>query len=509
MVRKLKYILAAFLAAMAVDSAAQNSQVLYYMNLPQNHLLNPALRPTNSLYIGLPVLSGVNENINNNLFNFSDVFINGVVPDSLVTIFHPDYDPTEFVKKIKNINSLETEALVQLFGLGFMAGKDLYFSFDINDRLEENIALPGDILRLAFEGNEQFTGSRIDLSALRGNAMYYREASLGFSKNFTRNLRLGMRAKVLFGIASASIDNRSLWLTVNDDYTHTFNADLVANFSAPVKFFLSGQNTIDSVVFDSGRFEKTDGSGDSVTDVKAVVNYLLETQNLGFGIDIGAEYKLTDKLRLSAAVTDLGYIKWKKDLSNLKAKSEFVFSGVDMLDVYNDKIELDSLGAELLDSLKNSFYLTDAKSAFTTYLPFGVTLGASYNLTKNFSVGLLSYTKFIGSQVREALTISANLNINSIFSTTVAYTAMNHRYDNLGFGIAFKPGFFQFYLLADRIPVTWNKVVSDGSNYPLPTSWNTVHLRLGMNLVFGNNVEKKNDKPMIMTMEEGTGKKKK
>ncbi len=509
MVGKLKYLLAALLVTIAVDLAAQNSQVLYYMNLPQNHLLNPALRPTNSVYVGLPVLSGVNENSNNNLFNFSDVFINGVVPDSLVTIFHPDSDPKEFIKKIKNINSLETEALVQFFGLGFIAGKDLYFSFDINDRVEQNIAIPGDILRLALEGNEQFAGSRIDLKALRGDAMYYREVSFGFSKNFTSNLRLGARAKVLFGIAAVSIDNRSLWLTVDEDYTHTYNADLIANFSAPVEFYLSGQNTIDSAVFDSGRFEKTNGSGDVVTDVNAVVNYFLETQNLGFGIDIGAEYTITDKFRVSAAVTDLGYIKWKKDLSNLKAKSEFVFNGFDLLHIINDKIDPDSLRTELLDSLKNSFYLTEAKSAFNTYLPFGVAIGGSYNLSENFSIGLLSYTRFIGSQVREALTVSANLNINSLFSTTVAYTAMNHRYDNFGFGIAFKPGFFQFYALADRIPLTWNKVVSEGSSYPLPASLNTVHLRFGMNLVFGNNIEKKKDKPMVMTMEEGICKKKK
>jgi hypothetical protein len=35
----------------------------------------------------------------------------------------------------------------------------------------------------------------------------------------------------------------------------------------------------------------------------------------------------------------------------------------------------------------------------------------------------------------------------------------------------------------------------------MPSSWNTVHLRLGMNLVFGNRVEKKNDKPMVVIQE--------
>jgi hypothetical protein len=490
MIRKIKYILVTLLAAVALDSGAQNSQVLYYMNLPQNHMLNPALRPTNSIYIGLPVISGINVNINNNFFNFSDVFEN-VETDTGTTVIsclHPDYDVTKFMAKIKNVNSLEPETLVQLFGFGLSVGKDLYIFLDINERVSGNVALPGDLIRLGFEGNEQFIGKTIDLSSLRGDAKYYREVGLGFSKNFMDNLRIGVKVKTLFGIAAASIDNRSLGITVNDDYTHTFNAVLDANFSAPLTFYLTGQNTIDSVEFDTTGFDGT----------KNIVNYLLETQNVGFGIDIGAEYKISDKLNVSAAITDLGYIKWKKDITNLKAKSEFVFSGIDLLEVYNGKMTFDSLGTVLLDSLKNSFYLTDTHSPFTTILPFGVTLGGSFNLTKSFSVGLLSYTKFIGSQVREAVTLSANLNIRNLFSTTIAYTVMNHRYDNLGFGIAFKPGCFQFYLLADRIPVTWNKIISDGSTIPLPASWNTIHARFGMNLVFGNKVAKKNDKPMVV-----------
>jgi hypothetical protein len=491
MISRLKYVFLALMTAATLGSAAQNSQVLYYMNLPQNHFLNPALRPTNTVYIGLPAISGINANINNNFFNFSDVFVNGVVPDSTITILHPEYDPAEFVKKIKDVNSFETEALVQVFGLGFSAGKDLWISLDVNERVDANIALPGDILRLAFEGNEQFAGDRIDLSSLRADAIYYREASLGFSKNFTNNLRIGLRGKVLFGMAAASVDNRSLEIKVNDDYTHTLTADLDANFSAPLHFYLSGQNNIDSVEFDDSRFE----------DTKGILDYILETDNMGFGIDIGAQYSISDRLKVSAAVTDLGYIKWKKDISNLKAESEFVFSGIDMLDVYQGDKEFKDLGEELLDSLKNSFYLTDSRKAFTTYLPFGVTLGGSYNLTKSFSVGLLSYSKFIGKQVREAVTVSANLNIRSLFSLTAAYTAMNHRYDNLGFGIAIKPTWFQFYLLADRIPVTWNRIITDGEKYPMPSSWNTVHLRLGMNLVFGNRVEKKNDKPMVVIQE--------
>ena len=82
-----------FGALLSVD--AQNSQVLYYMNLPQNHLLNPALRPSNSFYLGLPALTGLNVNLNNNFVNLSDVLIAGQ-SDSILTFLHPDYNIEDF-----------------------------------------------------------------------------------------------------------------------------------------------------------------------------------------------------------------------------------------------------------------------------------------------------------------------------------------------------------------------------------------------------------------------------
>jgi len=47
--------------------------------------------------------------------------------------------------------------------------------------------------------------------------------------------------------------------------------------------------------------------------------------------------------------------------------------------------------------------------------------------------------------------------------------------------------------------VVWNKIKIkiDNSTVPLPTSWNTINLRLGMNLAFGNRIKKKDDKPMV------------
>lgn len=471
------------------EAAAQNNQVLYHMNLPQGHLQNPALRPGNSVYVGLPAITGIKLNVNNNFFNFSDVFIAGSQPsDSIISFLHPDYDVEKFLAKVSDRNYLEPQAGIQLFGLGFSAGKDLWFFMDVITRIEGNFVLPGDLLRLGLRGNEQFVGKTMDLSSLRADIRAYNETGLGFSMNVTKRLRVGVKGKLLSGIAAGSLDNRSLGITVNEDYSHAFDADMTFNISGPVTLYADQQNRIDSIGFDGERFNSFDN----------VTHFLFNRRNSGLGIDVGAEYRITGRLALSAAVTDLGYIRWRSDITNLRAGSRFEFSGLNMVDVFNGSKTFEELTGEVLDSLRNSFRVTTTQQPFTTFLPAGISVAARYDLTRSFSLGLLSYTRITGGQVREALTFSGNLNLGNALSATLSYTASNNRYDNLGAGLAFRAGIVQFYCIADRIPVMWNRIVTENSSIHLPQSWNTMHAMLGMNLVFGNIVKRKQDKPMIL-----------
>ena len=488
MIGKMKYILITVLALIFADSSAQNSQVLYFMNLPQSHLINPALRPSNSVYIGLPLISSINLNMNNNFVNFSDLFQKDQSKNLIISILHPDYDPDKFLAKIRDKNSIEQEFTIQTLGVGFSVGKDSYIFLDINERIDGNIVLPKDLFRLALKGNSDFVGRKIDLSSLRGEMSYYREVGLGFSRNVTDKLRVGIKGKLLFGLANASIDNKSLGISVNEDYSHTLDANLTVNMSGPIHVNMDSNNNITSIALDDNKFKTASGVRDFFTDSK----------NIGFGMDIGASYDLNDRIVLSASVTNLGFINWKKDVTNLKADNKFKFSGLNLLDVINGTKTIDELAADMLDSLKNAFVVSNTKTAYTTFLPFGVSVGGSFSVTKKLTLGLLSYSRVIGQQIRESLTFSANLTIGNEFSASLSYTAENHRYDNLGAGIAFRTGVTQFYLLSDRVPVTWTRIKDNNSNVIIPSNWNTVNIRFGMNIVIGNRVREKNDKPMVM-----------
>ncbi len=159
-------------------------------------------------------------------------------------------------------------------------GESSYIFLDINDRLEGNYCFAGRFFKLALTGNEGFVGHTIDMSSLRGNMTYYREFGLGFSKNFSDRLRIGVKGKLLFGVATASLDNNAMGITVNDDYSHTLDADLLFNISAPVGFIQAHENIVDSIIFDDNKID---------------AGFFMGKKNVGLGLDIGATYELTDQ----------------------------------------------------------------------------------------------------------------------------------------------------------------------------------------------------------------------
>ena len=484
---KRKIILTAIIILSVTGVSAQNSQVLYFMNLPQNHLLNPALRPTNSVYFGIPALTGINLNIKNNFFNFSDVLSEGMkIDESTIPFLNEDFDRDKFLGRLKKLNYLEPTVGVQLFGLGFRVKKDLYIFMDINENVGANFVFPRDLLRIAFLGNEEFAGQTFDLSALSADLIYYHEIGIGASKNITPKLRIGAKGKFLMGMATGSFRNSGSILKVNNDYTNTLNANMTLNISGPVKFIEDSENKIESVEVDDERFDTTDG----------IIDFMTNTGNTGFGMDIGAEYSLTDKIVLSAAITDIGFIKWKTDISNLEAHGDIKLKGLDFEDVYNETATIEDVFGNMGDSLINAMRVAETSRSFTTRLPVGVAVGGKYNLNDKFSLGLLSYSKLAGNQIKEALTLSANMNLGNALSTTLAYTVCNNSYNNLGFGLAFRALYTQFYLMVDKVPLSWKSAGTIGESFPLPANWNTLHARIGMNLVFGNRMRK--DKPEKM-----------
>ncbi|MDP4222411.1 MAG: DUF5723 family protein [Bacteroidota bacterium] len=465
----LRFLIPVFCLFVFMGVSAQNNQVLYFMKLPQNHLLNPAFKPSNTLYIGLPGITGVGVNISNNFISFSELFARGTkISKTTLPFIEPGFDRDRFLSRIKNLNYVEPQVAVQLLGFGIAVNKDLYLFLDINERADANVVLPRDLIRIAFLGNDEFMGKSFDLSASRLDFNAYNEIGFGASKNITPKLRIGAKAKLLFGITAGSFRSNRIDLLVSNNYT--LNTDMTLDMSGPVVFEYDQNNKVTNA-----KFDKDGGIKDFVGRMK----------NAGAGLDIGAVYEINRNIVVSASVTDLGFIRWKADISNLKAKNNIELAGLDLTDVYDGNSTIDDVIGSIADTLKNSFYGSTVGKPFTTGLPFGVSVGGQYIFNDIFSAGLLSYSRIQGKQVKEAFTLSGNMNLGSVFSGTLAYTLCNSSYDNFGIGLAARGGPAQFYFLLDKIPFRWRSGGESGDKIVLPADWNTIHTRFGINLVFG------------------------
>ncbi len=476
--------------AFSVPSISQQQSTLYFMNIPQNHLLNPALRISSEVYVGFPVLTGISANFNTNFIGLSDVF-NKTGEGELISILNPDFDKDAFLAKVKEVNYITPGISIQTFGFGFTVGNDLQFYLDINDKLDGKMALPYDLFNLAFHGADDLIGSTVDLSATDVDMILYREIGAGFSKNISPRLRIGARAKLIMGMAAANLDTRDLKVEVLADDSHKMTTDFTLNISAPVTVIRDSENKIEDIVFND----------DQLSDPE----FYLNTDNLGFGLDIGAVYSLTQKITLSAAVNGFGFINWNSDLTNITAQNEFTYAGFDLDAVIDGTAELKDVAQDLLDSLSNSFIITEIAEPFKSILPGTLTVSGSYNLTESVSFGLVSSTLFVSGKARTSLMLSGNVNLVKGFSAGLSYTASNQSYDNLGLGLAGRLGPVQLYIISDKIPLNFSRVGSSedsSGKILLPDKWNVLSLRIGLNLVFGSNQKKKSDKPMVLTTDQ-------
>jgi hypothetical protein len=470
----------------AGDLAGQYNQTQYFMNLPQAGMANPAYRPSPRVYIGLPALSGIYFGISNNMMSFSELFQPVPGGDSLMTILHPQYDREGFLSSLGRNSFVSAEANVQVLGIGFSVGDNLYFDIGLSQRASASLWLPSDLFTFLLEGNESFMGSVIDLSGIGVRGMQYMESSVGMSANVTPRLRIGGRAKLLFGGVGASLDANRFDVEVHNDFSHTINTDLALRMSGPFTVYTNEDGMIEDIIMDD-RLDPMD--------------ILANTGNTGVAFDLGAIYDLTDEISLSASITDLGFIGWDQRSYSLTANNNFSFDGFDVTGVIEGDLDFDEMVDLYADSLKNSFDLSEGDEGFGMGIPGKVYLGARYRPVNFLDIGLLSRTLISQGHMSQSISLSANFIAGDILGASVVYTMANRSFTNLGMGLTLRMGPVQFYTIADQIPLSWNRVTfpDETRAVPVPDRIDYFNLRLGMNLVFGRVKPQKRDVPMLFS----------
>ena len=204
-------------------------------------------------------------------------------------------------------------------------------------------------------------------------------------------------------------------------------------------------------------------------------------KNFGAAIDLGAEVRLfDDHLKISAAVTDLGFIKWSEGTTNISGNvnGDFYFNGFNL---ENMKGDTDASFEFALDEAPQS-------SGYISRLNFSVNAGIEYNILKNhIAFGLLSHTKFCNTMTYTELTASVNFRPTNWLSATFSHTFLNkNRPGVLGFALNIHPSVLNIYAGVDYIDTQWvNGPIVGSAPIPLPRYMKSINAYVGVGFNFG------------------------
>lgn len=478
-----KYIITFLLfliIAFAQQAKSQENITMYNMlTLPQTSKLNPAHQTEYNGHVGgmitmiTPIFGQITPNLDlnfHNSFAYSDFIYNGkgIYSDSLIWAFNTHDDALKFVDKLDKVNAIKFDMNLNIFNFGFRT-KQLYWNFSLSNRTSFSTTFPGGLVELIVKGNgSPDISPEVDLSGFGVNAINYNEFGVGASMDILPELRVGAKMKLLSGVAHLETVKSDLQLNTYDTEL-LLESDIHMRASQPA-FILEDlyyDFEGDSIVSETTELE----TAEIISNVADVMS------NPGMAVDLGAEYQVMPQLKVSASITDLGFISWNTNVAELRGGGKFRFEGMDAVEYIDDNdesTEEPDFGETMSDSI---FKVLDVKKTnvdnYKAWLPTNLYVGGTYNITNAVGFGALYRGVIYRGDLSSAFSLSANVNTGHI-SATVSYTMMQNNFDNIGVGFAGRFGPIQMYIVSDHV-----------LEAVFPQNAKDINLRMGMNWIFG------------------------
>ena len=437
MAARLLLIITLLLPSLTGWAQSQFSMFQFGSALPQTNQLNPGIIPEYKVVVGLPVLSSTYLHLNSGGLTMNNAFDRDA-NDSL------HFNPAKLASNLNEYNRLEVNGNTQLLYLGLKVKKN-YLSLALAERVDAGFIFPRTLVSLVGNGNGDYLGETVALDRLNLRAQAFHELSVGYSRQLTDKLDVGIKVKFLSGVLNVEAKNVNLALTT----------------------------TTDSITLTSQPFTLSSANLDLITEGGDIFKEATAFQNRGLAFDIGALYRFSPQLELSAAVLDLGAINWYHNTRQLFfPEVNYTYKGLDLLTLIEGQ-QGNDLNNEL-DSLLNAFDpdTVDNQRYRTTLLPKFYVSG-TYRLGQMHTFGAIFYGDVFEGVFNPAFGISYTLHLGKIWSVGANWSYRNRSFANFGVGTTLNLGPVQLYLLSENI-----------TSFITPDNARLLDVRIGLNLVF-------------------------
>ena len=459
---------------MTIITLPANAQFLrtsYFMEgTHYRQQLNPALTPTKG-FINLPVIGAVNATVGSTSLGYQDII-------DIIDNGDDFYKSNDFMSRLKDNNTLNVNFSTEILSAGWYKGKN-FWSFNIGLRTDIGANLTKSMFQFLhdMDGLETtWEDQKFNIGGQQLNIQAYTEIGLGLSRQINNRLTVGARVKALLGIGNME-------MKINKAY---MNAVLPSNTRMQEFEHMQITNIaqVEQLKGEIGDYKAELAVGASLESSFKGLNLVQEEgqgyisdfdfeagdmgiAGYGFGIDLGASYKIMDNLTVSASILDLGFISWSKGSTKIASAN----SGIDMkgsdyvaeleginpadpnglqqaqavIDGFTNKATdyLDRVSnGDVLDYDMLQLRTEDASKSRKSRLASTLVLGAEYGFFNNkLAVGVLSTTRFVQPDALTELTFSANYRPKSWFNVALSYSAIQSAGKSFGLGLKLGPIF--------------------------------------------------------------------
>ena len=452
------HFLTTALLLLTFSSFAQYGTSFYHLGnaTMQSTDYNPAYFPEGKFFLKLPG-PGMNLYLNN-AFSYSDLFTKQDNGDLAV-------NANDLINDFGKSFNITGDASFNLFHVGYQFGPrnqpdstGLGISLFVNLRSNFNLALPGSLMDILWQGNGAFIGDKQTL-AFGVNSTMYLERGLGLAYTLPQsNLKLGLRLKMLNGYSNFSTpsDTEATFLTKGPEDSYALEASYE-------NMMIRSAGLVNIKDAEEG----STGYLDGFTETDDYTSLAIPA-NKGFAVDLGAEYKIDSNFTVALAINDLGVINWTENVSTYGLRdSSFQLPDFNLLE--------DDLGTVIEDTFNNNFDYYQLNEAYKTNLPTRIVASLIYTPwdDKTDIIATMN-SRIIQGEFRSGFGIGINRKFGPKFILSTSVTKMPQQGLNMGAAISATAGFIQFYAGVDRM--------FGYSVYNL--DW--IQGQAGINLVFGS-----------------------
>lgn len=470
-----KKFMGAFLLMMGfvLPANAQFLRTSYFMEgTHYRQQLNPALIPTQG-YFNIPVLGSVNATVGSTSLGYQDII--DIIDDSDNFYSNPD-----FLSRLKDKNNLNVNVSTEILSAGWYKGKN-FWSFNVGVRADIGASLTRSMFTFLNEMDaleDNWRNSNYDISGQKLDINAYGEVGLGYARQINNRLTVGGKVKVLLGIGNMNLKINNVMMNAklpsdarisqlqDQNYLSGLDAAGITKLKSEIESYHANLNVDAHLESSFKGLELVQEDGQDYISDFDFDSGKLGIAGYGFGIDLGASYKIMDNLTVSASVLDLGFISWTKGATKIASanpesinmKGTSYVNGIDPNDIPNSitaiqnnitQLQADAdgymnrvNGGDVLDYEMLQLQTEEAHKSRKSSLASTVVVGAEYGFFENkLGVGVLSTTRFVQPKTLTEVTFSANYRPKSWLNVALSYSAIQSAGKSFGLGLKLGPVF--------------------------------------------------------------------